>query len=120
GVRIFAFEPLPPIHAVLASNLALHGIAARTFRHGLASAPGSALFDYFPHVSILSGRFADPEAERETVKKFLLAQLAPGEAAPAEEEIEELLADRLERQSFLCPLRTLSEVLREEGVAAID
>ncbi|HEV7519010.1 MAG TPA: FkbM family methyltransferase, partial [Thermoanaerobaculia bacterium] len=120
GVEIFAFEPLPPIYEVLRANLDLYGVRARTFKHGLASVSGSATFDYFPHVSILSGRFADAAAERETLRKYMLAQPRPGEAIPSEEEMEDVLTDRLEKRSFVCPMRTLSEVVREHGVEVID
>jgi amino acid adenylation domain-containing protein/FkbM family methyltransferase len=118
-LRIFAFEPLPPILRVLRLNLQLYGAPVQVFPHGLASAPSTVTFDYYPHVSILSGRFADSGEEHETVRKFLLAQLAPGRELE-EGVLEELLADRLERQSFECEVRTLSEVVRETGVERID
>jgi amino acid adenylation domain-containing protein/FkbM family methyltransferase len=120
GIDLYTFEPLLPIFEVLRANLELYGIPAKLFQHGIASAAGTAEFHYFPHVSILSGRFADAAAERETLTRFILSQLAPGEPVPGEAELEELLADRLEKQSFLCPLRTLSEVIREHGVERID
>ena len=119
-LQIYAFEPLPPIFEVLRLNTEVHGVPVRLFQHGLASAPGTAQFDYFPHASILSGRFADAEAEHDTVKQFLLSQLAPGEEIPPDDVLEELLAVRLERQSFTCELKTLSQVIAETGVERID
>ena len=119
-LRIYAFEPLPPIFEVLRLNIELHGVPVRLFQHGIASEAGVATFDYYPHASILSGRFADAEAERETVRTFLLSQLAPGEEVPSEEVLEELLAARLERQSFPCEMKTLSQVIAETGVERID
>src|SRR5262249_30617890 len=87
---------------------------------GLASVSGEASFSYFPHASVLSGRFADDGTERETVRTFLLAQLDPGGRSPAEQDLEDLLNERLERRSFACPMKTLSEVFRETGVEQID
>ena len=120
SVRIYAFEPVPPIFEVLRLNLEIHDIPARAFGHGLASAPGFATFEYFPNVSILSGRYVDAEAERETVRRFLRTEAEQRRVAVTEEEIERLLDERLERRSFRCPLKTLSQVVRETGVERID
>ena len=107
--------------AVLRLNLALYGVDAELFACGLASLSGSAEFDYFPHATVLSGRFADGASERETVRRFLLGQQqAAGEGALSAAALDELLATRLERQRLTCPLRTLSEVIRERGVERID
>ncbi len=120
GIDLYAFEPLPPIFEVLQLNLELHGVEAHVFQHGLASVSGEASFSYFPHASVLSGRFADDGTERETVRSFLLAQLDSAGRSPAEQDLEDLLNERLERRSFACPMKTLSEVFRENGVERID
>jgi FkbM family methyltransferase len=119
-LRIWAFEPLPPIFEVLRLNAELHGLPVRLFQHGLAGAPGTAEFDYFPHATVLSGRFSDPTAEQSTVKAFLLSQLTPGDQAPADGLLDELLAERLQRQRFPCEIKTVSQVLAEGGIERID
>ena len=118
--RIYAFEPLPPIHRILRLNLEIHAVEAQVFEHGLASAPGTATFEYFPYASILSGRFADAATERETVRTFLLSQLKEGSDRPGEAELDELLDERLKRRSFECPMQTLSQAIAETGVEQID
>ncbi|MGD2113572.1 MAG: amino acid adenylation domain-containing protein, partial [Acidobacteriota bacterium] len=120
SVRIYAFEPVPPIFEVLRLNTEIHGIPARLFDHGLASAPGTATFGYFQNVSILSGRYVDADAERETVRRFLQTEARERSVAVSEAELERLLDERLERRSFRCALKTLSQVIREHGVNRID
>ena len=119
--QIFAFEPIPPIFDVLKLNMTIHGLDARLFEHGVASETGAAEFTYYPHVSIISGRFADGAEERQTVKTFLLAQ-QEGSAGMSlgQSEIEELLEERLTSVPFSCPMKTLSQVIRENQVDHID
>ncbi|HLX09567.1 MAG TPA: amino acid adenylation domain-containing protein [Thermoanaerobaculia bacterium] len=115
GALIYAFEPLPEICARLRTNLRLYGIAGRLFECGLAAAAGEAEFLYYPHASVLSGRHADPLQERAVVRAYLAGQPAAGGGA-----VDEMLAARLEARRVTCPLRTLSEVIRECGVEHID
>ncbi|HEV7518278.1 MAG TPA: amino acid adenylation domain-containing protein, partial [Thermoanaerobaculia bacterium] len=119
GVRIYAFEPIPEVFAALARNAALHGLDARLFDCGLADAPGVAEFTYYPHATLISGRFADAGEERAVVLSFVAAQAGEGEALDAA-RLEELLTERLEARQVTCRLRTLSEVIAEEGVGRID
>jgi amino acid adenylation domain-containing protein/FkbM family methyltransferase len=121
-VEIYAFEPIPPIFELLRLNTELYGAAAKLFDHGIASQPGTATFSYYPHASILSGRFADAAEERETVKKFLLTTDASAEDQVdlQADDIDELLEERLTAERFKCSLKTLSQVIRENGVERID
>ncbi|HEX9938713.1 MAG TPA: FkbM family methyltransferase, partial [Longimicrobium sp.] len=122
GVRVFAFEPIPPVFAALRLNAELHGIDARVFNCGLSREHGSARFTYYPHISIVSGQFADPGEEREVIRTFMRGHGSVPETREVEGEglLEELVETRLEREEFTCPLRTLSEVVREHGVERID
>jgi amino acid adenylation domain-containing protein/FkbM family methyltransferase len=115
GALIYAFEPLPEICARLRTNSRLYGVAGRVLECGLAAAPGQAEFLYYPRASVLSGRYGDPAEERAVVRAYL-----GGQTAAAGDALEEMLAARLEARHVTCPLRTLSEVIRECGVERID
>jgi amino acid adenylation domain-containing protein/FkbM family methyltransferase len=117
--RVYAFEPIPAVAAVLRLNAALHGGGVRVLEHGLAEREGEAVFTFYPHASVLSGRFADAAEERDTVKAFLLHS-AESHAAGVREGLDALLEHRLEARPVTCRLRTLSQVIRDEGVRRID
>ncbi|HEX7239303.1 MAG TPA: amino acid adenylation domain-containing protein, partial [Longimicrobiaceae bacterium] len=119
GVRVYAFEPIPPIAEALRRNVQVYGLDARVFECGLSSHAGSAAFTFYPHVSILSGGFADAAEEREVVRSFLLNE-QQGAGGGDASLLGELVEARLERQTFECRLRTVSEVMRDEGVERID
>ena len=117
GGAFYAFEPNPETFAVLRTNCALYGLDARLFPCALSSAAGSAPFTFYPGFTIMSGLYADHEEEKDVVLSWLHKQNA--EEGPAE-VLDELLEDRLRTRTFDTPLRTLSEVIREQGVERID
>ena len=116
AVRIHAFEPISPIFEVLSVNAGLHGLDVRLHDCGLADRPGTAEFTYYPQTSLISGRFADAAEDRVMVRSFLLGQ----GTGISESQIEELLDQRLQAERHTCRLRTLSEVIAEEGIERID
>ncbi|WP_437547001.1 amino acid adenylation domain-containing protein [Sorangium sp. So ce367] len=121
GAKIYAFEPIPPLFEVLRLNARIHGVDAALFACGLASVVQQAEFTYYPHNTAISGRFADAEDDREVVKTYVLNQQATsGEETLSEEVLHALLSERLATQRFVCPLRRLSDVIREHGVERID
>jgi FkbM family methyltransferase len=122
GAEVYAFEPLPPIFDALQLNASIHGVNARFFEFGLGDREGAAEFSYYPHASVLSGRYADAAAERQTVKATMHIQQQLGVEATGllEEEIDELLEATLITERFECPVKTLSQVIRENGVGEID
>ncbi|MDF5727865.1 MAG: amino acid adenylation domain-containing protein [Rhizonema sp. PD38] len=120
---IYAFEPLPPVFEVLRINTILYGLNAKVFEYGLGKETHIDTFTYYPNISIISGRFANSQDEREVVKSFLLQQqysTGTKTTLPSEELLDELLADRLKSEKITCQLRTLSEVIRENSIEHID
>ena len=121
GAKIYAFEPIPPVFATLQANASLYGLDAKLFECGLSDQTGSDRFTYYPHLSIVSSRFAELEAEREVVRSFLLKSNEKGAISEIDSSmLDELLNERLTSETFPCRLRTISEVMREEEVQRID
>jgi amino acid adenylation domain-containing protein/FkbM family methyltransferase len=118
GARIFAFEPIPAVFEVLRLNAEIHGADVQVFDCGLAAEEGIDEFTYYPNASVLSGRFADEGEEQQVVRSFLLG--AGGGQGLSRDEVDELLRLRLAGQRVRCRLRTVSDVLRENGVQRID
>jgi amino acid adenylation domain-containing protein len=59
GVRVYAFEPLPPNFERLRTNVALNRVDATVFAYGLAARAGRADFTFYPRLAARSGRFPD-------------------------------------------------------------
>ncbi|MEH2337086.1 amino acid adenylation domain-containing protein [Nostoc sp.] len=121
-VSIYAFEPIPPVFDLLRINAENYSLNVKLFNVGLSSETKSDTFTYYPQLSVISGRFADADQERKTVKSFLLNQhnIVANKTEISSQAIDELLAERLQSQQFTCHLRTISDVIREHGVERID
>lgn len=122
GSRIFAFEPAPPLFAILAENTAWCSGEVRLFDCGLAARPGAAELTFYPRSSGMSSFHPDPEQERAALKVLLHNELAQGREGMEEilRDAEGLLDHRLEHESWTRPLRTLHEIVAEHGVERID
>ncbi|HEX2093291.1 MAG TPA: FkbM family methyltransferase, partial [Longimicrobiaceae bacterium] len=128
GIRTYSFEPIPDTFEVLRVNTTLLGMDARVFNAGLAEAEGEALFTFYPNSSGLSGRYADRERDRQLARSAIEswargeggggAAAAAGPVATA--EVDDFLDERFRAETFSCPIRTLSRVIREEGIERID
>jgi FkbM family methyltransferase len=114
-VQVYAFEPIPPIYEKLRANVELYGLRAKLFDCGLSDAPREAAFTYYPQMTGMSGAYADAREDAELSKAFLVNQ-----DARLAEHADELLEGRFDGETFNCRLRTLSEVIREEGIERID
>ena len=121
--RVYAFEPLPDIFRVLQNNVQLYGIDARLYECGIAERAGQATFTFYPELPGLSGRYADIEQNKQTARALILqAEEIPAHLKQSlnQGELEEALDQRFRSERFECRLRTLSEIIAEEGVEQID
>jgi natural product biosynthesis luciferase-like monooxygenase protein/amino acid adenylation domain-containing protein/FkbM family methyltransferase len=119
-IKIYAFEPNPTVFKIVQSNLSLYATDAQVLNCGLSENSGTAEFTFFTGFSLLSGFYADAETEKEVVKKFVGNQ----EDTDAQEflaQAEEILAPRFEQtETFTAQLRTISEIIAEQGIERID
>jgi len=122
GARIFSFEPAPPLFAILAANAAPYGDRISLFNCGLSRAAGSADLTFYPHSSGMSSFYPDEREEKAALRTLIHNELAQGKEG-VEDVLryeEELVEQRFKSETWTCPLRTLSDVIREHGVTRID
>jgi natural product biosynthesis luciferase-like monooxygenase protein/FkbM family methyltransferase len=124
NLKIHAFEPIPPTRAALCANVELYGLDVVVHDCGLGAVEEEVEFTFYPKISGLSGRYADPAGDREATRKIMrggLADRAPAlTAGVAEGDLDELLAAQFASERHACRVRTLSQVVRERGIGEID
>lgn len=118
GVRVYACEPMPESAEFYRINADLHGLDAVVTECGISDAPGRAEFTYYPEMSLMSGRFADEAAERETLRRVIANER--GADAVEDDQLGELLTERLASTRVDVELRTVSQVIRDNGLTAVD
>ncbi|OKI26954.1 hypothetical protein A6A25_06830 [Saccharothrix sp. CB00851] len=118
---VYAFEPLPAVHAKLTANLAAHDVPAHVFGFGLSDTEQDVAFTFYPGYSVMSGRadYADAGAEVELIKRYLTNERGT-DSAELLARADEILADRFAGATEVCRLRRLSDVIDELGVPVID
>jgi amino acid adenylation domain-containing protein/non-ribosomal peptide synthase protein (TIGR01720 family)/FkbM family methyltransferase len=115
AIRIYAFEPLPPIFDKLQTNINLYGANAHAFNCGLSNESGTATFIYYPKQTVMSGIYADAGEDEKVTRAFLANQ-----HATLPQYADDLLEGRFVSESFRCQLRTLSEVISENSIEQIN
>ena len=122
GARIWTFEPAPPLFEILQANAAPYGDRVHLFNCGLSSRAGEAELTFYPHTSGMSSFYPNEQEEREALRILLHNEIARGKEGVENllQYEDELLAERFRRETLTCRLRTLSEVIREEGITRID
>ena len=113
-VRIFAFEPSPAVCECLKANIELHGIDARVFECGLSRESGTAEFTFYPANTVLSGFHVNLETDRSTTKTYMV------NSGISARNADLYLGFLFNKTTFLCRLRTISEIVDEERVTRID
>lgn len=121
-IDVYIFEPAPPLFRIIRTNLQLHGLNAKLFACGLSSESKSAVLTFYPKSSGMSSFYADTQEEKEVLRAIMLNQLDQGVDGMAEimEFADDLLTDRLQHETYVCQLKTMSEIIAEHDVDRID
>ncbi len=110
--RVHSFEPVGPVFEILRANVA--GLeACRAHPHGLAAHEGWLPFTYYPGASAMSGLYANPDRDRALVRTVLINR------GLSDREADEQLGDRYRPEPLSAEVRTLSAVLREQGIGQV-
>jgi FkbM family methyltransferase len=121
-IKIYAFEPAPPLFEILRFNTSLHGVNAKLFNCGVSSKAGTATFTFYPNSSGMSSFYADKQEEKEALRAIMLNQRGRGVEGMERimQHAEDLLEERVKSRSYECRLRTISDIISEEHVEQID
>jgi len=117
NAKIYAFEPMPPLFETLRTNVALYGLNAKIFQCGVAADNHPQEFTYYPHLTLMSGQFADLAQDRQVVKLF---ESNRHENSRDSELLDEVLKERMTTERFTCQMQRVSDVIREHGIERID
>jgi len=131
-VRICAFEPMPPVFAVLERNMRERcGARATAFPFGLSDREQDLEFTYFPKATVLSSsrrtaETLETEADEMVARMNtwggptgLLSAVKRAQASVSRQVVRRMFAN-LESQTFPVRVRPLSAVIDELGLTAID
>lgn len=124
-IQIYAFEPSPPANRALRANMALYGPRARVFDVGISDRQTAAEFTFYKNSSVFSSFYADEDDDAKAIRAVvenMVQTVAAPDSSPEQmqADVDALMQDRLNSQRFVCQLRSISDVIREEGIERID
>lgn len=143
GATIIAFEPIPQIFSALKKNFEHRQIKGCVLNYGVSNKKESATFHYYPEMAGMSGRFADREVIVDAVGKYMehdkeMLQNDTSRLSGESREIVKTFYENMEGQEGLsdevgqylsslyssqeveCQLTTVSDVIDELNIQAID
>jgi amino acid adenylation domain-containing protein/FkbM family methyltransferase len=115
NATVYAFEPIPTTFEALRTNVALYGLNVKPYNCGLSERSGTATFTFYPQVSASSGMYADAGEDEQVTRAYMANQ-----DERLMEFADDLMEGRFRAETFRCPLKTVSEVIRENRVERID
>lgn len=122
---IYAFEPSPRVFDLLQANCAAYGDPGRVhpFNCGVSDKKGSAQFTFYEHSSVFSSFHPDEREDRaavEAVVRNVMEQELAGASEVRDSDVQELTSDRLRAETIDCPLTSVSDIIRENGLRKIN
>jgi amino acid adenylation domain-containing protein/FkbM family methyltransferase len=119
NLRTISIEPNPAAFACLKQNASAWGHDVSCLPIGISSESKSQTMTFFDGLSLLSGFYADADAERAVVRSYVRNH-GGLESHGNQADLEELLDVRFRSVEVPAELRTLSSVIRSEGIDRID
>ncbi len=120
---VFSYEPSPIAFRALQANCEAYGPLLRPFNVGVSDRRGSAQLTFYEKSSVFSSFHSNAEEDRQAIKA-VVANMVRGELGTAaesvDEYVEELMTDRMNRQTFECPLVSVSDIIRDNGLQRVN
>lgn len=142
SASVIAFEPIPQIFSALKQNFEHRQIKGRILNYGVSNKKESIVFNYYPEMSGLSGRFADKDTIVDAVGKYIEnnkesssddAKLSGeenkivksfynsiDETNGLSEEYKEYITSLYQTEEVECQLTTISDVIDDFDIQSID
>lgn len=120
GVKVYAFEPIPPVYELLKATTALYDTRdVNIYNIGVSDRESETVFTYYPNNTMLSGRYANQADDISTMRVYLNNQLGSEQIA-SEDRIEEVLLKSTETEEYHCLVDTLSNIIRKHSLQQIN
>ena len=142
SASVIAFEPIPQIFSALKQNFEHRQIKGRILNYGVSNKKESVVFNYYPEMSGLSGRFADKDTIVDAVGKYIENNKETGSddvklsgdeneivksfynsfdgSKGLSEEYKEYIESLYQTEEVECQLTTVSDVIDELNIQSID
>ncbi len=120
---VYAYEPSPIAFKALKANCEAYGPRLNAFNAGVSDKRGSAALTFYGKSSVFSSFHPSAEEDGQAIRA-VVANMVRGELGhngePEDGYVDELMANRLDRQTFECPLVSVPDIIRDNNLRRID
>lgn len=122
NITVYTFEPTPALFEIIRFNTSRNGVNAKLFNCGLSNQAKTATFTFYPKSSGMSSFYADVKEEKEVLRAIMLNQLRQGVIGMEQvmQYADDLLDNRFQSETYVCQLRTLSDMIGKHHIERID
>ncbi len=120
---VYAYEPSPVVHEILATNAKLYGKNIRPFAYGVSDRRKEAEFTFYEKSSVFSSFNADEELDKEAISavvRNMLRESATTDTGALDQYVEEIMVDRMQSKHFTCKLISIDDIIQENDIEHID
>lgn len=121
--NVYAFEPSPVAFRALKANCEAYGPNLQPFNVGVSERRGSATLTFYDKSSVFSSFHPSAEEDRQAVQAVVanMVQDALGKGTESSDQfVAEFMTDRMTQQTFECPLVSVADIIRENGLRRVD
>ena len=121
--RVFSFEPGPKVFQALEANSHLINDLAKVHNSGVSEKSGEATFTYYDKSTVFSTFSADQTDDQAAIRAVIenaVQNKEPDDQVEVDGIVDGLIGERLEAKTMTCPLVSLSDVIRDNGIERID
>jgi FkbH-like protein/FkbM family methyltransferase len=123
GASVYSYEPSPTAFRALQANCRAYGPNLQAFNAGVSGEAGSATLTFYVKSSVFSSFRPSAEEDRKAIE-VVVANMVRSELGnmieAADEYVEELMENRLDRQTFGCRLVSVPDILRDNNLKHVD
>ena len=122
GASVLSFEPSPIAFRALQANCAAYGPGLLPFNVGVSERRGSAALTFYEKSSVFSSFHSDEKEDRKAIQAVVANMVRSelgGTTESVDEYVDELMTDRLDRQTFDCPLLSISDIIRDNDLQRV-
>lgn len=120
---VLAYEPSPAAYQALKANCEAYGPLLKACHAGVSDHRGTAVLTFYEKSSVFSTFHADEEEDRQAIRA-VVANMVRGElgsrAEVSAQDLDDLMKDRLNRQTFDCPLVSVSDIFQDHHLPRVD
>jgi amino acid adenylation domain-containing protein/FkbH-like protein/FkbM family methyltransferase len=118
--KIYAIEPIPDIHAVLAKNAIMHGPNIVALNVGLAATNYTQCMSFYPKMSIMSSITGDHAEDSTLITTHIKNKLGDKYQLLDCQNVAELVDSYLEKRSVDCQFVTIDHIIQKNCITEID